>query len=66
MKIGKLDREMKEQMAIRMLAEGKITISKAAEISGIDIWSFLDELKHRRIAWVKDSVIDKDLAEFRD
>lgn len=56
--------EWKVSYALKMLTEGRTTISKAAEIAGMDIWSFMVKIKEAKIIWVKDEVIDKDLKEF--
>lgn len=51
----------REEYGIMLLKEGKTTISKAAEIAGMDIWSFIAKIKEKQINWVKDRVIEKDL-----
>jgi len=51
--------------ALKLLEEGKTTVSKAAEIAGIDIWSFIEKLKNSKIVWVKDDVVKKDLEAFK-
>lgn len=50
--------------ALKLLSDGKTTISKAAQIAGMDVWSFMAKIKDSKIMWVKDEVIDKDLKEF--
>ncbi len=56
--------EWREQYAIKLLEEGRVTISKAAEMAGMDIWSFTAKIKDSKIIWVKDRVIMKDLEAF--
>lgn len=56
--------EWREKYAIELLKEGRTTISKAAEIAGMDIWSFVARIKEIRVYWVKDKIIDKDLGAF--
>ena len=56
--------EWREEYALKMLSEGRTTISKAAEIAGMDIWSFVAKIKDSKTIWVKDRVILKDLEEF--
>ncbi|GEM_PF-4927681 len=51
----------KISMALNLLVDGKATISKAAEIAGIDVWAFIEEIKKSKIIWVKDEIVDKDL-----
>ena len=57
--------EWREEYALNLLAEGKATISKAAEIAGLSIWEFISKIKESKIAWVKDRIVEKDLKEFR-
>lgn len=52
----------KEEYALRLLQEGKTTLSRAAQIAGMDIWSFVALVREKRIPWVKDQVVDEDLA----
>ena len=56
--------EWREKYALTLLEEGRVTISKAAEISGMDIWSFVARVKELKIQWVKDADIAKDLEAF--
>lgn len=56
--------EWREEYAIGLLIDGKTTISKAAEISGMDIWSFIARIKEKKINWIKDKIIEKDLEAF--
>ncbi len=56
--------EWKVKFALKLLEEGRTTISKAAEIAGLDIWSFIAKIKESGIRWVKDEVIEADLKEF--
>ena len=58
-------REWREVYALKLLEEGKTTISKAAEIAGMDIWSFIAKIKDSRIIWVKDDIVSKDLEAFK-
>jgi len=51
--------------ALKLLKEGKTTISKAAQIASLDIWSFIEEVRKAKIQWVKDDIIEDDLKEFR-
>jgi len=55
----------REDYALKLLEEGKTTISKAAEIAGVNIWDFAEKIKEKKIRWIKDSVIDEDLASFK-
>ena len=48
-------KEWKQERALKLLEQGEITVSKAAEIADLDIWEFLDVLKKSGKIWVKDS-----------
>lgn len=52
----------REEYALRLLQEGKTTMSKAAEIAGMDIWSFVELVREKHTQWVKDEVVAEDLA----
>ena len=56
--------EWKVNYALKLLAEGRITMSKGAQLAGMDIWSFMAKVKEAKVMWVKDEAIDKDLKEF--
>jgi len=58
-------KEWREEYALKLLSESKTTVSKAAEIAGMNIWEFINKIKESKIQWVKDEVIDSDLEEFR-
>lgn len=58
-------KDKKVRKALKLLEEGKTTVSKAAEIAGMDIWSFVGKIKDSKITWVKDDVVKKDLEAFR-
>ena len=45
--------EWKEDTALRLLEDGKATLSKAAKIAGMDIWSFTDKVKASQSTWIK-------------
>ena len=55
----------REEYALKLLSEGKTTISKGAQLAGMDVWSFISKIKEKKIRWVKDEVIERDLKEFR-
>ncbi|MBI4170385.1 MAG: UPF0175 family protein [Candidatus Aenigmarchaeota archaeon] len=56
--------EWREEHALKLLAEGRTTISKATEIAGVDIWTFIEKVKQSKIVWVKDEIISEDLEAF--
>ncbi len=52
------------EYALQLLADGMTTISKAAEIAGLDIWTFIAKVKQSKIVWVKDEIVEKDIEAF--
>ncbi len=56
--------EWREQYALRLLEEGRTTLSKAAEMAGMDLWSFTSKVRGLQMQWVKDIVIERDLRAF--
>lgn len=56
--------EWKIEHALKLLADGKTTLSKAAEIAGIDIWTLTEKIKQAKTQWVKDSAVQEDLEAF--
>ena len=51
----------REEYALKLLSEKKITLSKAAQVAGLDIWSFIEEVRKAKIQWVSDKIVKKDL-----
>lgn len=55
-------KEWKEETAIKLLSEGKLTFSAAAGFSGLDVWSFAEKIKSSKTVWIKDKgLIEKDI-----
>ncbi|MFB6209047.1 MAG: UPF0175 family protein [Candidatus Nanohaloarchaea archaeon] len=54
----------RQEKALEMLEKGETTFSRAAEIAGMDQWSFSNLLKEREIQWVKDDHAREDLEKF--
>ncbi len=52
-----LDRYRHER-ALRLLAEGTVTLSRAAEIARLSLWEFVDVVRDRKIAWVADDALE--------
>lgn len=48
----------RQERALRLLADGKATLSRAAEIAKLSIWEMLDLVRERRIVWVDDDLIE--------
>ena len=57
--------EWREKYALQLLADGKVTVSKGAQIAGLDIWDFIVKIKESKIVWVSDEVVDEDLKDFK-
>lgn len=53
--------EWKKSKALEKLRGGEVTLSKAAEIAGMDVWSFSKVVEDEKFTWVKDDSIRKDL-----
>ena len=41
--------EVKMEIAVDSYVKGKTSLTKSAEISGVSLWSFLDELRKRNV-----------------
>ena len=41
----------KQELALRLYAEGKITKSKAAEVAGISLWDMMALVEQRGVRW---------------
>jgi len=57
--------EWRVEQALKLLGDGKITLLKAAEFAGIDIWELIAKIKEKKVRWVSDELIEHDLAAFR-
>jgi len=42
--------EVKMEIAVDSYVKGKTSLAKSAEMSGVSLWSFLDELRKRNVA----------------
>ncbi|MDY6788459.1 MAG: UPF0175 family protein [Candidatus Nanohaloarchaea archaeon] len=47
--------------AVELLRRGKVSLSKAAEIAEMNIWEFSEEIRDRKITWIKGEDLEKDL-----
>ncbi len=54
-------KEWKKEKALKKLSEGKISFLKAAEIAGMNVWDFAELIKDKKITWIKDERVLKDL-----
>lgn len=45
--------EWKQRRALELLERGEVTFNKAAEIAGLDVWSFADLVRRSGVVWIK-------------
>jgi predicted HTH domain antitoxin len=45
--------EWRQRRALVLLERGEVTFTKAAEIAGLDVWSFADLVKRSGAIWIK-------------
>ena len=51
-----------KEKALRLLEQGKISFSKAAQIAHVTVWEFADIVKEKKIVWIKNKTfIKKDI-----
>lgn len=53
--------EWKKDYAVKMLASGKVSFGKAADIAGTDVWEFARILEEKKVNWVSEETVKKDL-----
>ncbi len=53
--------EWKEDYAVKMLSSGKVSFSKAADIAGTNVWDFARILEEKKVNWVSEKTVKKDL-----
>ncbi|MBN2488012.1 MAG: hypothetical protein JXA98_03200 [Methanosarcinaceae archaeon] len=52
----------KEQRALKLLEEGKVTFLKAAEMSEISVWDLADIVREKGIVWIRsEKYISRDI-----
>jgi predicted HTH domain antitoxin len=44
--------EWREERALELLRQGKITFARAAELAGVSLWEMLELVRDRKIEWV--------------
>jgi predicted HTH domain antitoxin len=52
--------EWKKEKALRLLAEGKVSFLRAAEISGMDVWDFTNLVKEKKLTWIRNEGVLRD------
>lgn len=55
--------EWRRDLALERLAEGEATLSRAAELAGMDVWSFASLARERDVAWVAEDRTREDLED---
>jgi predicted HTH domain antitoxin len=53
--------EWRRDRATELVREGEVTVSRGAEIAGMDVWAFTDLLEERDVTWVDDEGLARDL-----
>ena len=53
----------RQDKALALLEQGKITFLKAAKLAQLNVWDFANLVKERKIVWVKDKVIKEDIEQ---
>ena len=51
-------RNYRLERALRGLAEGQFSLTKAAEEAGLTVWDILDEAARRHVTWVAEDAMD--------
>lgn len=55
--------DWRRERALRKLAAGEVTFSRAAEIAGMNVWEFAALAKERDVTWVSDDHLESDLED---
>lgn len=53
--------EWRRERALELLADGKLTFTRAAEIAEMDPWEFSSLVREKKPVWVKDRYAERDL-----
>lgn len=53
--------EWKIEHAVKMLESGRVSFGKAAEIAGKNVWDFARILEEKKVNWVSEKTVKKDL-----
>ncbi len=56
--------DWKRHKALEKLSKGEVSFNKAAQIAGMDVWSFTTLVKESGITWIKDRKALRDLEAF--
>lgn len=55
--------EWRRDRALEQLADGDVTVSKAAELAGMSVWDFTQLAKERDVTWVSGEHVERDLED---
>ena len=55
--------EWEQERAVQLLAAGKISFGKAADMAGMNVWAFTRLLKEKQVPWVDEEGIRKELEQ---
>ncbi|MCJ7479083.1 MAG: UPF0175 family protein [Candidatus Nanohaloarchaeota archaeon QJJ-7] len=53
--------DWKQRKALELLEEGKVTLTRAAEMADMTIWEFADMVREEKVTWVKDERVEEDM-----
>lgn len=45
--------EWRKKRALELLERGEVTFNEAAEIAGLNVWSFADVVRRADVSWIK-------------
>ena len=52
----------KEERALKLLEDGKVTLLNAAQMSGISVWDLADIVREKGVVWIKsEKYLDDDI-----
>lgn len=54
----------RQERAVEQLARGEVTLSAAAEMAGVDVWTLATLVKERERPWVDSEGIEADIDSF--
>lgn len=55
--------DWRAERAVERLESGEVTLSRAAEIAGMNVWEFAALAKDENVTWVSDEHLESDLED---
>lgn len=55
--------DWRKERALERLEAGEVTVSRAAEIAGMNVWEFAALAKAENVTWVSDEHLESDLED---